>query len=166
MPRIALSIVTFVAVAILSVVAAAYRFDDSAHAIGMMSKSGGRALHPIEVAAGLDRYTFIVTATVIPPYRGDVSVTVDGPGRPQVDVAFTEPIIDLGFRRRPRFQDGTIFDLEPRDRIALWVVLRSAEDSGGLHGRHDIVFRDVATGQPVLTVPVVLGSGGGEHHDH
>jgi hypothetical protein len=166
MPRIALSIATFVAVAILSVVAAAHRFEDSAHAIGMISKSGGRARHPIQVAAGLDRYTFIVTATVIPPYRGDVAVTVDGPGRPEVDVAFTEPVIDLGLRRRPGFRDGVLTGLEPKDRIALWVVLKNRNGSGGLHGKHHIVFRDLATDRPVLTVPVILGSGGGEHHDH
>jgi hypothetical protein len=166
MSRIALSIATFVSVAILSVVAAAYRFDDSAHAIGMISKSGGHARHPIQVAAGLERYTFIVTATVIPPFRGDVSVTVDGPGRPEVDVAFTEPVIDLGLRRRPRFRDGVLHGLRPRDRIALWVVLKNQKGSGGLRGKHDIVFRDLATDRPVLTVPVILGSGGGEHHDH
>ena len=171
MPRVALSIATFVAVAILSVVAAAHRFDDSAHAIGLISKSGGRARHPIHVAAGRSRYTFIVTATVIPPYRGDVAVTVDGPGRPEVDVAFTEPVIDLGLSRRPRFRDDVLYGLQPKDRIALWVVLKSPDSddpgrSAGLHGAHDIVFRDVATDQPVLTVPVIFGSGGGEHHEH
>ena len=33
------------------------------------------------------------------------------------------PIIDLGLRRHPRFREGIFHDLQPRDRLALWVVL-------------------------------------------
>ncbi|HSN56866.1 MAG TPA: hypothetical protein VLT32_19505 [Candidatus Sulfomarinibacteraceae bacterium] len=171
MPRRMLSIGTFVGVAILSVVAAATRFDDSAHALGLISQQGGRVRHPVHVAEGKSRYTFIVTATVLPPYRGDVEVAVEGPSHPRFEVHANEPAVDLGLARRPRFADGVIVGLEPGDRVALWFVLspdpdRRGPDAGRLRGRHEIVFRDVATGTPVLTVPVVFGEGGGEHHGH
>ena len=59
----------FLFAASLSVVAAWYRPGDSAHAMGMVSIKGGRALHPVHLPIGKDRYTMVLTGTVLPPYQ-------------------------------------------------------------------------------------------------
>ncbi len=113
----------FVASAALCTVAATHRFRDSAHSIGIISAQGGKARHPIQLEAGLDSYTLIATATVIPPYRGDVRVAVEGEPPMDIRVYNSEPAIDLNPYHHPVFRDGTLYDLRPRDRIAMWVVM-------------------------------------------
>lgn len=205
--RVAVIVTVVVSVA-LSLVAATHRFGDSAHAMGMISSQGGRALHPVHLPDGGARCMLVVTATVIPPYRGDVEVVVEGDPALDATVRASSPVIDLGLRRTPRFEEQAFRGLEPGDRLAMWIAIRpppldpvcghprgpgflEAEHDGGslwfcsedcrsaflsnpdrpvargrLSGRHRIVFRDVATRQPVLTIPVAFGSGGGHGHEH
>lgn len=115
--------VTFTASVALSVVASSTRFGDSAHAMGLISDRGGRARHPVHLPADGERYTLVVTATVLPPYRGDASVTVEGPACPEVSVRASGPVVDLGLRRLPVFRDNVFYGLEPGDRLAMWVVI-------------------------------------------
>lgn len=112
---------------VLSVAAAWYRPGDSAHAMGMVSVKGGKARHPVHLPSGKDRYTLVVTGTILPPYRGDTRVAVEGGPALSYDVYGSDPVIDLGLRRRPRFEDHTLIGLQPRDRFTLWVVMRPAE---------------------------------------
>jgi YHS domain-containing protein len=205
--RIAVAATVVVSVA-LSLVAATQRFGDSAHAMGMISSQGGRARHPVELPEGGTRCMLVVTATVIPPFRGDVSVVVEGDPAPEFTVRASAPVIDLGLGRTPRFDEGAFRDLQPGDRLAMWIAVKpppldpvcghprsdgflTAEHDGQnlwfcsegcraafladpnravvrgkLAGSHRIVFRDLASGNPVLTIPLVFGSGGGHGHDH
>ena len=64
-------LLVFLFAAVLSVAAAWYRHGDSAHAMGMISMKGGRAHHPVHLPDGRERYTLVVTGSIIPPYRGD-----------------------------------------------------------------------------------------------
>jgi YHS domain-containing protein len=116
-------VLAFVAAALLALAAAPFRFGDSAHAIGLISDRGGRARHPVRLDSGKERYTVIVTATVLPPYAGDVRVAVEGETQPMYSVHFAEPVMDLGLGRRPRSDRRSLRELRPRDRIALWVVI-------------------------------------------
>lgn len=119
------SLITFVLAVLVSLAAATYRWGDSSHAIGLMSKSGGKTRHPSFMQSGWDRYTQITTATVLPPYRGDVSVSLEGYPPLDYEIRFSAPVIDLGIRRLPVFKDNIIHDLKPKDRLALWVLMHS-----------------------------------------
>lgn len=118
-------LLVFVVIAAGSLLASWYSFGDSAHAMGMISATGGRALHPVHLPSGLQRYTIVVTATVLPPYSGDARVAVEG--TPELDVSLhgSNPVIDLGFRHRPLFEQRTFVGLRPRDRLTMWAVLRT-----------------------------------------
>lgn len=113
----------FAAAVALSLLAAPYRFGDSAHAMGVISADGGKARHPVRLASGRERYTVIVTATVLPPWSGDVRVAVEGDPPPAFVMHLFEPVLDLGLRRRPIFDNGVIRGVRAGDRLALWLVL-------------------------------------------
>ncbi len=107
----------------VSLLAAWWRWPDSAHAIGVIKRAGGTARHPVALAPGQDSYVVVVTAPVIPPWRGDARVAIEGDPPPAWEVEVSRPIVDLRLRRWP-VQDGDrIRGLEPRDRLALWVKL-------------------------------------------
>ncbi|MHB8882720.1 MAG: YHS domain-containing protein [Thermodesulfovibrionales bacterium] len=116
--------ILFFALAVcISLLGATYRWTDSAHSIGLIKASGGEARHPSTLESGKSGYTLIATATVIPPYQGDARVALEG--NPGIDhkIFSSEPVIDLGLRRKARFRDNVLYDLQPKDRIALWVVM-------------------------------------------
>lgn len=192
---------------VLSVAAAWYRPGDSAHAMGMVSVRGGRAHHPVHLPCGKDRYTLVVTGTVLPPYRGNARIAVEGGPGLSYDVYGSDPVVDLGFRRRPRVDAQTLIGLQPRDRFTLWIVMRPSEldpvcgarKQDGFTGfaydgrtvwlcsrsclerfsrdperfragpqpagKYAVTFHDTATGQSVLEIPVIFGSGEGHHHE-
>ena len=165
-------ILVFLFAAALSVTAAWYRPGDSAHAMGLVSVEGGRARHPVHLPSGKDRYTLVVTGTILPPYRGDARVVVEGEPPLSYSVYGSNPIVDLGLRRRPYFDEPTLTGLQPRDRFTLWVVMRRPElDPGHFptgpapSGRYDVTFYDVATDRPVLQIPVFFGGREGQHHE-
>ena len=71
-------IAIFIFAVSLSLLAAVFRWDDSAHSIGVIRASGGEARHPVFLGGDWDRCNLISTATVIPPYRGDMKVVLEG----------------------------------------------------------------------------------------
>ena len=107
----------------ISLAAAVHRWDDSGHAIGLIKAKGGEARHPVSLASGNDRYMLIATATVIPPYSGSARVELKGASKIPYTIELARPVVDLGVRRLPRFSDGVLHDLRPRDRVALWVKM-------------------------------------------
>jgi len=153
-------LLVFILAAALSVAAAWYRHGDSAHAMGMVSVKGGRALHPVHLPCGKDRYTLVVTGTILPPYRGDARVVVEGEPTLHYSVYGSDPIVDLGLRRRPTFNEQTLTDLRPGDRFTVWVVL---QPPGSMTARtYSLTFYDTVTDTSVLQIPVFFG--GGEDH--
>ena len=156
-------LLVFIFAAALSVAAAMYRHGDSAHAMGMVSIDGGRAHHPVSLPGGKDRYTLVVTGTILPPYRGDARVVVEGDPAPAYSVYGSDPIIDLKLRHRPYFEDQTLTGLRPKDRFTVWVVIRPPEDMTG--GKYDVTFYDTATDRSVLKIPVLFEGGEGHHHE-
>ena len=147
--------------AALSVTAAWYRPGDSVHAMGLVSVEGGRTRHPVQLPSGKDRYTLVVTGTVLPPYQGDARVVLEGEPALSYSVYGSNPIVDLGLRRRPYFADSTLTGLRPRDRFTLWVVMRGPAPSG----RYDVTFYDTASDRPVLQIPVLFGEREAHHHE-
>jgi YHS domain-containing protein len=116
-------ILVFLTAVGISLAAAMYRWDDSGHAIGLIKAKGGEARHPVSLASGNDRYMLIATATVIPPYAGDARVELKGRSPLPHTIELARPVVDLGLRHSPRFSDGVLHDLRPRDRVALWVKM-------------------------------------------
>ena len=156
-------LLVFMFAAALSVTAAMYRPGDSAHAMGMVSVNGGRARHPVNLPSGKDRYTLVITGTILPPYQGDARMVVEGEPALPFSVYGSDPIIDLGLRRRPYFDDQTLTGLQPKDRFTLWVVLRPPEPMG--NGKYNLTFYDTATEKSVLQIPVIFGGEEGHHHE-
>ena len=113
--------------------AATYRFHDSAHSMGMIKKGGGMARHPAQLDKNRDSYVLIATAGVMPPYRGNAKVVLEGD--PSLSATFhnSEVPIDLGVHRHPTFRDNTYYDLRPKDRIALWVKIRRTQSPDRQH---------------------------------
>ncbi len=126
------SLIFFALSAAVSLVAASYRFYDSAHVIGTIKQGGAMARHPALLDGKLDSATLIVTAKVIPPYRGNARVALEGmPGTDYV-VYDTIPAVRLPFHSTPEYRDNVLHDLRSNDRIALWVVMKN---KGGLEQR-------------------------------
>lgn len=117
-------IIFFTIAVCISLLGATYRWTDSAHSIGLIKASGGEARHPSTLESGNSLYTLIATATVIPPYRGDAWVVLEGNPEMDYKIYSSDPVIDLGLRRQPKFKNNVLYDLRPKDRIALWVVIK------------------------------------------
>lgn len=117
-------VLVFIFAVAVSLLGAVVQWGDSAHSIGLITAEGGRVRHPVTFAAGDRRSMLIATATVLPPYRGDVRLSLEGAPAIDYTVSASAPIIDLGIRRRPVLKDGVLSDLQPRDRLALFVELR------------------------------------------
>ena len=108
----------------VSLVAASYRHGDSAHSIGLIKAEGGKALHASSLAPGHDSYMLIATATVIPPYRGDARIALEGANDIPYEVYLSGPVVDLGIRNFPKLINGTLHGLKPMDRLAMWVYMK------------------------------------------
>jgi hypothetical protein len=122
-------IIFFILAVALSTLAAGYKFYDSSHAMGLISANGGKARHPIVLEEGRNFYCIIATATVLPTFRGDAKIVLEGHPRMDYSIYNSEPVIDVGVHRHPTFQDGVFYGLQPRDRLAFWLVMRATEDT-------------------------------------
>lgn len=126
------SLIFFALSVAVSLAAASYRFYDSAHVIGTIKQGGAMSRHPALLDGKLNSATLIVTAKVIPPYRGNARIALEGmPGTDYV-VYDTIPAVRLPFHSTPEFHDNVLHDLRSNDRIALWVVMKN---KGGLGQR-------------------------------
>ncbi|MBU1052532.1 MAG: hypothetical protein KKC46_01745 [Proteobacteria bacterium] len=154
----------FILSAGLSLFAAVYRWGDSGHAIGLISERGGKARHPSYYTGGKKRYTQIVTAKILPPYHGDARVVLEGSLPMNYELFSAEPIVDMGFRDKPRFQDNIFYDLKPGDRISLWLVMRPVSGKNKLTDpnhktvgkKYSLAFYDTGSGNSLLRVPIIF----------
>ena len=158
----------FILAVCISLLGATYNWGDSAHSIGLIKAGGGEVKHPSTLESGKRKYMLISTATVIPPYRGDVRVALEG--QPEMDyrIYASAPIINLGLRRMPELKDNVFYDLSPKDRIALWVEMKPPVDP--VNRRYTLAFYDTKTNKSVLNVPIIFkgkgGMGNANQHQH
>jgi hypothetical protein len=150
----AIKIITFILSASLCLLASGYRRGDSGHAIGFISRQGGKARHPSFLKSGGNRYTQIVTATVLPGYRGNARMVLEGSPPVPCEMHLAAPVVDLKLRRRPRLEKHTLFDLQPGDRIALWLVMHPAAGTSG--GKYFLAFYDTASDRSLLRIPIIF----------
>lgn len=112
---------------VLATVAAAWRWPDSAHAMGTVRRGGGAVRHAAVLQPGPDRYQIVLTAPVVGPWRGDARISLEGGEGPlPFDVSLSRPPVDLGFHHWPRLDGKVLRDLAPGDRLALWVSFEAA----------------------------------------
>jgi hypothetical protein len=140
--------------------AATHRFRDSGHAIGLLGPGGGKVRHPVLLEPGRAQYVLIVTGTVLPPYRGDARVVVEGEPEMDYDIHCPAPVIDLGIHRVPTFRTHVLEGLQPKDKFTLWVVMRPhgphVFSAGNSHAAgNTVAFYDTQTGRRLLEVPVI-----------
>ena len=157
--------IVFIAIAAISLLAAAHRWGDSGHAIGLIKARGTEARHPVILKSGKDRYSVIVTATVMPPYSGDARMVLEGDPAMDYEIYFSEPAVDFSLRRRPVFRDNVLYGLSPMDRLALWMVMKPSTPA---RGEYTLAFYDTRTDNVILRVPVIFGvetENGSERHD-
>lgn len=152
------AVVAFVAAGVLSTLAAAHRWGDSGHAIGLIKARGGGVRHPVVLEGGRDSYAVIATATVLPPYRGDTRVVLEGEPAIDHELYLSQAVVDFHLPRRPALKDHTLYGLEPGDRLALWLMLRPSPRTPAV-GRYKLAFYDTETGNSVLDIPVILREG-------
>jgi hypothetical protein len=160
MPR--KSILVCIAAVVISSVAATYRFGDSGHAVGMLGLGGGKVRHALRLDPDKRQYVLIVTGTVLPPYRGNARVVLEGGPKMNYAVHASGPVVDLGIHHWPRFSDGVLQGLQPKDKFALWVVMQPVDPPESAHGRgpasqQAVAFYDTVTGESLLRVPVIYG---------
>lgn len=166
---------------VISAVAAHHRFHDSAHAMGMLKAGGGSARHPAVLDKERDSHVLIATAGVVPPFRGNARVVLEGGRGLAATFHNAEPVVNFGFHRRPAFRGDTYYDLRPKDRIALWVrITRRKGLPERTSGRSAVslpaekirttgpvlAFYDTATNDRLLSIPIRFIASGGERHGH
>ena len=168
---------------LVALVAAGYRYADSSHAMGLLTMKGGKARHGFQIRSGENLYALIATASVLPPVRGDVRVSLEGEPAMNYAIYNTEPIIDLGLHRKPRLENGILYGVQPRDRLAFWVMMQPQVQTEGQHAAgwlhtptaltgdsssadHPLALRftDLRTGRELLRIPVVFTDKEEMHH--
>lgn len=152
------NLILFTLALVVGLAAAWYRFGDSAHALGLLSARGGKVRHPVALDQGHARYAVVITATVLPPWRGDATVAVEGETSLDWDIRPAGPVVDLGLHRGPRWEGSTLRGLRPRDRLALWLTLRRPADEIPASPTRPLrlTFRDASNGQALLEVPILF----------
>ena len=111
----------FIVALVIATVAASHRWGDSAHSMGLISKFGGKSRHPAVFDNGHGRRVMITTATVLPPFKGDVRLELSGRTAIEHDFFLSGPVIDFKMKEFPKLESNIIKGLKPKDRIALWV---------------------------------------------
>ncbi len=139
---------------------------DFAHVVGILTMGGGRAMHAAHLEMGKDlfgRNTIFLSADVIPPIKGDISVKLVGPEPLNYTVSSRYPPgVPLVNRSHPwyRFEDGTFKGVHPGDDLGVIVTL----DPPASPGEYQLILANAKTGQPYITVPVFFERPGeGEH---
>jgi len=139
---------------------------DFAHVVGILTMGGGRAMHAAHLELGKDLFgqnTIFLSADVIPPIEGDISVKLVGPEPLDYSVSSRYPPgVPLLNRSHPwyRFEDGILKGVHPGDDLGIIVNV----DPPAVPGEYELILANARTGQPYITVPVFFERPGeGEH---
>ena len=149
--------------------------NDTVHAVALLSMKGGQALHPAHFVLGeglFGRFTLLLTATVIPPVKGDIVLEVNGPEKLEYSLASRyPPVLPLINRTHAwfSFTDGVHKGVKPGDSLLLVMRIKPPKEPG----EYQIVLKDAQRGQVYLTLPAIfelpqrVGPGGkGEESCH
>lgn len=142
--------------------------NDTVHAVALLTMKGGQAMHPAHFVLGeglFGRFTLLLTATVIPPVKGDIVLEINGPEQLEYNVSSRyPPVVPLINRSHAwfSFADGLHTGVQPGDSLLLVMRIKPPKEPGEYH----IVLKDAQRGQVYLTLPASfelpqrLGPGG------
>ena len=134
-------VIFFGVAVVVSLLAASHRWNDSAHAITTVSNRGGSVRHAVELKGGEGRYSIIVTSRVIPPYRGDIKIKLEGelPIPYEIHSALP-PKLNLGVHKWYSIQNNVMRGVKPKDKFILWLILKPnpIDPICGMEGKEEI----------------------------
>ena len=134
------------------------KFNDSAHAVGMLNAKGGVVMHPVEFALDgslFGKFTLLLTARVLPPVSGDMVVNLTGPEDLQYKVSSRYPPgVPLMNRLDPwyTFENSTFKDVTTGSDLVIVVLIEPPTAAG----EYMLFIKDVATGQIYYNMPVAF----------
>jgi hypothetical protein len=137
-------------------------FNDSGHAIGMLSSSGGSARHPVEYdldEALFGGFTLLLTGKVLPPVSGDMVVHLVGPEELDYVVSTRYPPGVPLFNRQDRwytFEDGIFKGVTTGSDLVIVLRIKPPEEIG----IYTLVISDNSTGKIYFTMPVIFSKDG------
>ena len=129
--------------------------NDTVHAVALLNMKGGQAMHPAHFVLGeglFGRFTLLLTATVLPPVRGDILFEINGPEELEYSVASRyPPVIPLINRSHPwfSFEKNVHKGVQPGDSLLLVMRIKPPKEPG----EYQIVLKDAYSGQVYLTLP-------------
>jgi len=163
-------IIVFVAAVFVFIMAATQKWGDSGHALALITVKGGKCRHPVYLSNTHGLYSVIITARVLSHYQGNVKIILERASDISHNIYFSEPVIDLGFKKLPEFKNNTLYGLKAGHKIALWLVMRPKNDickqSVYPKGKYTLAFYDTKTNNSVLKVPIFLRSKIEEKNEH
>jgi hypothetical protein len=131
---------------------------DSGHVVGFFDTQGGRVLHPAEFMLGesfYGVYTLTITGRIGESIQGDVQVDVSGASPVNYRVTSRNPpAVPLYNQGRSwyRFKKDTFYNVSPGDNLIVFVKVHTPVEAG----EYQVTFKNRATGQSYLTVPVAF----------
>ena len=118
-------VIFFSVAVVVSLLAAAHRWNDSAHAITTVSNKGGSVRHAVELKGGEGRYSIVVTSRVIPPYRGDIKIKLEGELQLPYEIhSALPPKLNLGVHKWYSIENNMMKGVKPKDKFILWLILK------------------------------------------
>lgn len=136
--------------------------NDLGHVIGLVTISGGKALHPAQFELGqslFGKFTLFLTASVIPPVSGDLSIELNGPEQVEYSTSSRyPPVVPLLNRFHPwyGFSENKLTGVIPGDDLVVILTMKPPKNPGV----YELILRSDKTGQPVLTMPVIFSPPG------
>ncbi len=136
--------------------------NDSGHAIGTLSASGGSFRHQVEYDLNetvFGQFTLLLTAKVLPPVSGDMAVHLAGPEKLDYVVSSRYPPGVPLFNRSDRwytFEDSTFKGVTPGSDLVIALRIKPPKEIGS----YTLVISDVSTGKLYFTMPVIFSKDG------
>jgi hypothetical protein len=132
--------------------------NDTVHSVGILTTQGGKTMQPAQFVFGeglFGRFTFLLTATVAPPVRGDILLEITGPEKLEYSVSSRYPPVVSIFNRLHTwftFDRNMYKGVQPGDSLLL--VLRIKPPNAP--GKYTISLKDAHTGKVYLSQPAIF----------
>ena len=132
--------------------------NDTVHAVALLTMKGGQAMHPAHFVLGeglFGRFTLLLTATVIPPVRGDIVLEVSGPEQLEYSVASRYPPAVPIINRSSAwfsFDKGLHKGVQPGDSLLVIMRIKPPDEPG----EYQVVLKDANNGKVYLSLPAIF----------
>ncbi len=132
------------------------KFNDSAHAVGMLNAEGGVAMHPTEFSLDgslFGQFTLLLTARVLPPVSGDLVVDLTGPEELDYKTSSRYPPgvpITNRLDRWYTFENSTFKGVTTGSDLVIVLLIKPPQAAG----EYTLSITDDSTGQLYYNMPV------------